>query len=116
MFRQLSILDNPFFSLVHNRENSELERLVGLIITTDAILLASAGSIGSMVLSHIARTEEKGYRVIVFISLALMTLLVSVIANMVQVSASTIVFSLIFLFAGVVELLAMLVYSLGLGS
>jgi len=116
VFRQLSILDNPFISLVHNLENSELERLLGLIITTDAILLASAGLIGSMVLSHIARTEEKGYRVIAFIGLALMALLVSIIANMVQVSASTIAFSLIFLFAGVVELLAMLVYSLGLGS
>jgi len=116
ILRWPNILDYSLTSFLQNLEHSEVEDLLSSIVAADAIMLASAGLIGGMILRHSARTEEKGYKAIAFIGLTLIALLLSVTANMTQVSASTIALSLIFLFAGVAELLAMLAYSLGLVS
>jgi len=116
VLRLLNISEYSLTSFLQNLEHSEVEDVLSSIVAADAIMLASAGLIGGMILRHSARTEEKGYKATAFIGLTLIALLLSVTANMAQVSASTIALSLIFLFAGVAELLAMLTYSLGLVS
>jgi len=84
------------------------------IVAVDVVLLVSAGLIGSMILRHSVRAEEKGYKALMFIGLGLIAFFLSVSAILIEFSASTVALSLILLFTGVVELCAVLVYSLEL--
>ncbi len=116
ILQSLKIIDCSYTCFLHDMESSQVEALLGSIVVADIAMLASTGLIGSMILRHSARTEEKGYTTITFIGLTLVALLLSVSAIMIQVFAFTIVVSVILLFTSVVELFAMLAYSLGLVS
>lgn len=112
--RSLNVLDYSVTYSLQNLELSQAGELMSSIVAADAILLVSAGLIGSMILRHSARAEEKGYKALMFIGLALIALFLSVSAVLIQFSASTFALSLILLFTGVVELCAVLAYSLEL--
>lgn len=116
ILQSLKIIDCFYTCFLQDLESSQVGALLGSIVAADIAMLASTGLIGSMILRHSARTEEKGYTAIMFIGLTLVALLLSVSAIMIQVFAFTIALSMILLFTGVVELFAMLVYSLGLVS